>query len=73
RRMKAENRILDNRAWQKCTLFDINFYPRNMSVAQLSSGFKKLSARLYSDECTRYRRRKFKSQLREIVKAKVTA
>ncbi len=73
RRMKAENRILEDRAWQKCTLFDINFHPRNMSVEQLSSGFKQLSTRLYSDECTRYRRHRFKSQLREIVKAKVAA
>jgi radical SAM superfamily enzyme YgiQ (UPF0313 family) len=73
RRMKAENRILDDRAWQKCTLFDINFHPRNMSIAQLSSGFKELSARLYSDACTRHRKRRFKRQLREIVKAKVRA
>ena len=73
RRMKAENRILDDRAWQKCTLFDINFHPKNMTVAQLSSGFKQLSARLYSDECTQLRKRRFKSQLREIVRAKVAA
>ena len=73
RRLRAENRIIEDRAWQKCTLFDINFHPRNMSVEQLSSGFKQLSTRLYSDECTRHRRRRFKSQLREIVKAKVAA
>ena len=73
RRMKAENRILEDRAWQKCTLFDINFHPNNMTVAQLSSGFKLLSARLYSDECTQLRKRRFKSQLREIVRAKVAA
>jgi radical SAM superfamily enzyme YgiQ (UPF0313 family) len=73
RRLKAENRILEDRAWQKCTLFDINFHPRNMSVEQLSSGFKQLSSRLYSDECTRHRRSRFKSQLREIVKDKVAA
>ena len=73
RRMKAENRILDDRAWHKCTLFDINFHPNNMTVAQLSSGFKLLSARLYSDECTQLRKRRFKSQLREIIRAKVAA
>ena len=73
RRLKAEDRIIEDRAWQKCTLFDINFHPRNMSIEQLSSGFKQLSTRLYSDECTQHRRRRFKSQLREIVKAKVAA
>lgn len=73
RRMKAENRIVEDGAWQKCTLFDINFRPRNMTHRQLSSGFKQLSTRLYSDECTQRRRRKFKSKLREIVKARVAA
>ena len=73
RRLKAENRIIDDRAWQKCTLFDINFRPQNMSIEQLSVGFKQLSARLYSDDCTRHRRRAFKAQLRELVKTKVAA
>ena len=73
RRMQGENRIVEDRAWQKCTLFDINFQPKNMTQSQLSSGFKQLSARLYSDACTQRRRRTFKSQLREIVKARVAA
>jgi radical SAM superfamily enzyme YgiQ (UPF0313 family) len=72
-RLKQEDRILDHGAWQKCTLFDINYRPKNMSVGQLSDGFKMLSARLYSDECTQLRRSKFKQQLREIVKSRLAA
>lgn len=72
-RLKGEERIIEDKAWQKCTLFDINYQPKNMSVTQLSEGFKKLSAKLYSDECTQQRRRKFKNQLREVVRSKMSA
>jgi radical SAM superfamily enzyme YgiQ (UPF0313 family) len=41
-RLKREGRILRDRAWELCTLFDINFTPKNMSVEQLQSGFLKL-------------------------------
>jgi len=72
-RMKKEGRIIEDEAWQKCTLFDINFHPKNMSVSQLSAGFKELSGRLYSDECTQLRRRRFKHQLREFAKSRLAA
>src|SRR5437868_5776891 len=38
RRLKAEGRIIRENAWELCTLFDINFIPRNMSIAQLQTG-----------------------------------
>ena len=72
-RLKQEERIIEDEAWQKCTLFDINYRPKNMTVSQLSDGFKNLSARLYSDEFTKLRRSRFKHQLREIVKARLAA
>jgi radical SAM superfamily enzyme YgiQ (UPF0313 family) len=72
-RLKSEERIIEDKAWQKCTLFDINYQPKNMSVAQLSEGFKNLSSKLYSDECTQQRRRKFKDQLREVVRSRMSA
>lgn len=73
RRMKQENRLIDDHAWEKCTLFDINFKPKNLTIKELSDGFKLLSSRLYSDECTRLRRRKFKEHLRKIVSTKMAA
>ena len=63
-RLQREGRILRERAWDLCTLFDINFQPKNMSVAELQSGFLKLAKQLYSAEETQQRRVKFKRRLR---------
>ncbi len=64
RRLKQEGRIIRERAWELCTLFDINIRPKNMSVAELQDGFLGLVKRLYSAEETGERRRKFKSRLK---------
>jgi radical SAM superfamily enzyme YgiQ (UPF0313 family) len=63
-RLKAEGRIIRERAWELCTLFDINFQPKNMSVAELQSGFLGLVKQLYSTEETQARRRAFKRRLK---------
>ena len=63
-RLQREGRILRDQAWELCTLFDINFQPKNMSVAELQSGFLKLAKQLYSAEETRERRASFKRRLR---------
>ncbi len=63
-RLKEEGRVIRDRAWELCTLFDINITPRNMSVEQLQGGFLHLVKRLYSTEETTDRRRKFKARLR---------
>ena len=64
RRLKNEGRILRDNAWELCTLFDINFQPRNMSVAELQSGFMSLVKNLYSADETAARRRNFHQRLR---------
>ena len=63
-RLKREGRILRDRAWELCTLFDINFTPKNMSVEQLQSGFLKLAKQLYSAGETQERRSNFKRRLK---------
>ena len=63
-RLERENRLLEPKNWKKCTLFDINFTPTNMSVRQLSEGFKKLVINLYNEEFTNWRRSRFKRALR---------
>ncbi len=63
-RLKKEGRILHDRAWELCTLFDINFQPKNMSVAELQAGFLGLVKELYSAEETRSRRAGFKRRLK---------
>jgi radical SAM superfamily enzyme YgiQ (UPF0313 family) len=73
KRLKDQNRIIEENAWEKCTLFDINYTPSKMSVDELSMGFKELGVRLYSDEFTKLRRKKFKNLLREVIKSQNTA
>jgi len=63
-RLKNEGRILRDRAWELCTLFDINFQPKNMSLAELQAGFLGLVKQLYSAEETQTRRANFKRMLR---------
>jgi radical SAM superfamily enzyme YgiQ (UPF0313 family) len=63
-RLKSEGRIIRDRAWELCTLFDINYQPRNMSIAELQNGFLKLAKCLYSADETRSRRSNFKRRLK---------
>lgn len=60
RQFKADGRLLEERAWEKCTLFDINFRPNRMSVEELRGGFHHLVQRLYSDDFTHYRKDNFR-------------
>jgi radical SAM superfamily enzyme YgiQ (UPF0313 family) len=64
-RLQAEGRLLDPTAWHTCTLFDVNFTPKGMSVDELTRGFRDLVVRLYSKEFTDARRERFRQFLRE--------
>jgi radical SAM superfamily enzyme YgiQ (UPF0313 family) len=59
-RLKNEGRILRDEAWELCTLFDVNFQPAKMSVAELEAGLRSLASRIYSDESTLQRRAAFR-------------
>ena len=59
-RLHREGRLLHERAWDLCTLFDVNFRPQQMTVAQLEQGFRGLAERLYSAETTSTRRAGFR-------------
>ena len=63
-RLKQEGRVLQDGAWELCTLFDINFVPRHMTVSQLQQGFLGLAQRLYAAEETAERRCRFKQMLK---------
>jgi radical SAM superfamily enzyme YgiQ (UPF0313 family) len=69
-RLEREGRLLEPRNWKKCTLFDINFTPSNMSGKELHEGFRKLAVELYSEEFTNWRRSRFKSTARSKRKAR---
>lgn len=64
RRMKEQDRLLEDGAWEKCTLFDINIRPERMSAETLRAGFHRLTRLLYSDAFTRRRRKAFHDGLR---------
>jgi len=63
-RLRAEDRLIREGAWETCTLFDLNFKPDRMSEWELVTGLRDLGQRLYSDEFTTWRRRAFRKKLR---------
>jgi radical SAM superfamily enzyme YgiQ (UPF0313 family) len=63
-RLQREGRILRADAWELCTLFDLNFQPKNMSAGELQAGFLKLAGELYSADETRQRRARFRRRLK---------
>jgi len=63
-RFHRDGRLLEEKAWEKCTLFDVNFRPAQMTVAQLERGLIDLCRRVYTDEATRRRRKTFSEHVR---------
>jgi radical SAM superfamily enzyme YgiQ (UPF0313 family) len=64
RRLRAEGRLLRESDWTRCTLFDVNFVPKRMSVETLEQGLEYLMGALYSPEATRARRRRYRERSR---------
>jgi len=63
-RLKEEGRLLQDRYWDRCTLFDVNFRPLGMTVEQLEEGMRWLFGEIYNER--EYARRQ--RQYMEIVK-----
>lgn len=63
-RLAKERRLLRPNAWERCTLFDVNYIPTHMSPEELAEGFRQLVVRLYGTEFTNWRRDNFKKMLR---------
>jgi len=59
RQLEQQGRLLDPLAWERCTLFDLNFEPSEMSAETLRRGFHRLVAQLYTDIATQRRKRHF--------------
>ncbi|MCB1095943.1 MAG: DUF4070 domain-containing protein [Verrucomicrobiae bacterium] len=58
-RLNREQRLLQPRFWDRCTLLDVNFHPAGMSVAELEAGMRWVCAELYFKEETAARKRRF--------------
>ncbi len=63
-RLRREGRILDEGAWYKCTLFDVNYVPKRMSVRSLEQGLIGLAQRIYNRDFVKERRKRFFRTLR---------
>jgi radical SAM superfamily enzyme YgiQ (UPF0313 family) len=70
-RLKSEGRILRDEAWELCTLFDVNFQPAHMTVAELEAGLRNLGRRIYSAEFTDERRSHFHGNYRATRRAEI--
>lgn len=64
-RLQREGRLLQERFWDRCTLFDVNYQPLGMSVEELEAGMRWLFGQVYTEEQLARRQRRFM----EIVKA----
>jgi radical SAM superfamily enzyme YgiQ (UPF0313 family) len=67
KRFQAEGRLLKEKAWEQCTLFDVNYKPKNMSVEQLEEGLLWMFSELYSEKETRRRKRIYMDIVKEVM------
>lgn len=58
-RLKRQGRLLKDRFWDRCTLFDVNFRPNKMTVEELESGLRWLFAEVYNRPELRRRQRHY--------------
>jgi radical SAM superfamily enzyme YgiQ (UPF0313 family) len=63
-RFTKEERVIEPGRWELCTLFDVNYEPRGMSVDELRAGMHALSKSLYTAEALKRRRAPFFANLR---------
>ena len=64
-RLQREGRLIEEDLWKKCTLFDITYQPKLMSVEALARGFRELGVKLYGEERTNWRRSMFRKRWQE--------
>lgn len=67
-RLAREKRLLKEKDWQRCTLFDVMFRPTDMSVDELRKGFRELGVAIYDKDAMLWRREAFKKYLRTSIR-----
>ncbi len=70
RQLKNEGRLLSDNYWDKCTLFDVNFIPKNFTPKELEDNFQELMLNLYAVDEVKRRKSKFRTILRNKIKTK---
>jgi radical SAM superfamily enzyme YgiQ (UPF0313 family) len=58
-RLRDQGRLLKETFWDSCTLFDVNFQPKQMTVNELEQGLRWLFSETYNQEETSRRIRRF--------------
>jgi radical SAM superfamily enzyme YgiQ (UPF0313 family) len=66
--LKKENRLLSENFWDRCTLFDVNFRPKNLTVEELENNFQELMACVYSDSRVKERKNRFRETIKNKMK-----
>jgi len=67
-RLLAEDRILEPEAWERCSMFDVNFRPKHMSAETLQWELVELGRRLYTEEQRKARREAFAAHRRRFLR-----
>ena len=67
-RLRTEGRLLEEGAWERCTLFDVNIRPKGMSPETLQHEALELGRRLYTEEERAARSNRFREQRRRYVR-----
>jgi radical SAM superfamily enzyme YgiQ (UPF0313 family) len=71
-RLLAEDRLLEPTAWERCTMFDVNFRPKQMSAETLQHELVELGRRLYTPDQRRARRSAFFAHRRRFLREQRT-
>lgn len=66
-RLSAEGRLMKARSWDRCTLFDLNFEPKNMTVQELEDGMMWLFQEVYNQDALTTRRRHYMNIVKSLM------
>jgi radical SAM superfamily enzyme YgiQ (UPF0313 family) len=58
-RLREEGRLLRDRYWDRCTLFDVNYRPKRMTVEELEAGLRWLFTEIYNEQEFTKRKRRY--------------
>jgi len=66
-RLGAEGRLLYDDFWDRCTLFDVVYRPKGMSVEALEGGLIELMRDVYSQQALRRRKRHYVELMKDLM------
>lgn len=65
-RLRNEGRLLRDRFWERCTLFDVNYQPKQMTVDELEGGIRWLFRELYAEPAVNARKRHYVNLMKSV-------